>query len=236
MYGFKIPPYAAVYQDVCVFIEYLTKFSPSPNTIKNKISHLRTHFNLMELSPEVFNHPGVNRAIDAVDRDKTYVPRVKWPVAPHILSQILYALSFDPLSNILRSIFLCIYYGAMRQSELLPSSVNKWSPLIQPTQADITVEQQQCTIYVKTAKNLQKASQSRTITLAAVEDPALCPVRAFDRVFCDTPTQLQEDPLYRFPDRRTPIPVSYVKNQFERLLIHTGNRASDPCHIYHSTL
>lgn len=229
-----ISPYQATYQDVCVFIEYLVKHISAPGTIKNKISHVRTHFTLMEEPALVFNHPRVHRALDALERDKTYIPRVKRPLAPHILSQILYALSFDPLSNILRSIFLCIYYGAMRQSELLPCSINKWSPDNQPTRTDVTLANDHCIIYVKKAKNMQKAGQSRNIILALVEDRALCPVRAFERVFVDTPTRHQNDPLYMFPDKRTPIPVTYVKNQLERLLVHTGNTASIPYISLHS--
>lgn len=230
----RIPTYQPRYQDICVFIEYLVKHTPAPSTIKNKLSHVRTHFTLMELPTDVFSHPRVHRAVDALERDKTYVPRVKRPLAPHILAQILYALSFDPLSNILRSVFLSIYYGAMRQSELLPPSVNKWSPCNQPTRGDVTLEEQHCIIYVKKAKNLQKAGQSRNIVLAAVEDGALCPVRAFERVFQDTPTRTFKDPLYMFPDTRLPIPVTYVKTQLDRLLIHTGNSDSLPYITLHS--
>lgn len=229
-----LAPYQVTYQDVCVFIEYLVKFISAPSTIKNKISHVRTHFALMEEPLNVFNHPRVARAIDALERDKTHVSRAKRPLAPHILSQILYALSFDPLSNILRSVFLCICYGAMRQSELLPCSVNKWSAENQPTRSDVTLAQHQCIIFVKKAKNMQKAGQSRNIILASVQDRALCPVSAFERVFLDTPTRRPNDPLYMFPDKRTPIPVSYVKNQLERLLVHTGNGDSIPYISLHS--
>lgn len=78
---------------------------------------------LVEQDTQVFHHPRVLRAIDAMERRKEYIPRVKEPIPSAVLAHILHRLGDTPMSSIIRSIFLTLYYGALRQSELLPNSI-----------------------------------------------------------------------------------------------------------------
>lgn len=219
---FKIHPYRAGYQDVCAFLEYLARFIPAPSTIKNKLSHIRTHMALVEESAQVLSHPRVHRAIDAMERDKEYVPRTKDPIPSNILAFIIHKLDISPMSNIMRSILLTMYYGALRQSELLPNSTTTWSHKKHPTRADVMIEDGVCSVFVKFGKNMQKIGQNRMVRMASAEDPALCPVAAMKRVYSDTPTRSPSDPLYMFPNSRKPVPVTYARKEFTRLLSLAG--------------
>lgn len=218
----NISPYNPRYQDVCTFLEYLACFIPAPATIKNKLSHVRTHMVLVDESTQAFRHPRVLRAIDAMERRKEYVPRIKDPIPPAVLAYILHRLGGTPMSCIIRSIFLTMYYGALRQSELLPNSINSWSPQKQPTRADLQIRDNMCSLHIKFGKNMQKSGQSRNIQLASAGDQALCPVHSMRVVLSITPTRSQLDPLYMFPSSRKPIPISYVRKEFSRLLSEAG--------------
>lgn len=212
----RIQPYQAVYQDVCAFLEYMAHFIPAPATIKNKLSHVRTHMVLVEESMQVFSHPRVLRALDAMERRKEYVPRAKEAIPPAVLAHILHRLGNTPMLCIIRSIFLTMYYGALRQSELLPNSINSWSSLKQPTRGDLQLQPASCSLFIKFGKNMQKTGQNRHVCLLPAEDQALCPVHAMTVVVSITPTRSQLDPLYMFPSSRKPIPISYVRKEFSR--------------------
>lgn len=144
------------------------------------------------------------------------------------MSQILriqYSISnipFDKFGTVLRSSLLCLYYGALRQSKLLPKTTAYWDPLIQPTRGDCILNFDKCTFYIKKAKNMQLAGQGRTVELFRAENSYACPVRAMFNLFLDTPTISPQDPLIMFPDTRAPVPCSFVIGQLHKYLIDLG--------------
>lgn len=76
----NVDPYAAQYQDLCGFIEYLQQNNNSAATVRNKFAHIQAHLSLVgPLRADVF-HLRVVRALDACDRDKNHVPNIKDPI------------------------------------------------------------------------------------------------------------------------------------------------------------
>lgn len=202
-------PYQAQYQDICSYVEYLTDHIRAPSTIRNKISQVRVHLGLAEVSLEQVNHPRVARALEALDRDKSYIPRVKSPLEPCHLYAILSNVKVDPLGNVVRAALLTIYFGALRQSELLPRTVKTWNPMTQPTLGDLVVTADTCTITIKTGKNMQRVGQHRQVVLERVENPVVCPVRAIQIVLCYNEGSCPSDPIFTFP--RTAVPITAPK-------------------------
>lgn len=103
-----VDPYQASYQDICAYVEYMTDHISAPSTIRNKISQVRVHLGLVEVSLEQINHPRVARALEALDRDKTYIPRVKVPLQPSHLYDIILNIQADPLGHVVRAAILTI--------------------------------------------------------------------------------------------------------------------------------
>lgn len=209
-----IQPYDVSYQDLCVFIEYIAQHTPAPATVRNKISSLRVHFNLMDMNLSALNHPRVLRALEALERDKDYVPRIKQPIEPAVFYHILSNIPYSDYGYIFRAAILTLYYGALRQSELLPRSASTWDPCTQPTRGDCTFSEVGCNILIKKGKNMQKSGQYRVVTLQYTRDVACCPVRALLRTLQIAPTVSKHDPLLMFPRSRRPVPASYtVRNR-----------------------
>lgn len=189
---------------------------------------------LLEYPVSVLNHPRVHRAIDALERDKSYEPRTKRPIPPSVFYQVLLAIPYNPVANILRSLFLTLYYGALRQGEIMPASVNEGSSCTHPTRGDVTISDDECIILIKFGKTLQKVGQYRRVHLAAAADQALCPVAAMRTVLYDTPTLSAHDPLFMFPCTRAPVPISFAKKELTRLLVTTGHQTLVPHISLHS--
>lgn len=194
----------------------------SPSTIKNKLSSVRVHMGLVEVSIAPFLHPRVNRAIDAVEREKSRMPRPKQPLPPQEFKSVLLNIPYDYLGNILRASLLFLYYGALRQSELLPKTMKLWSRSFQPTRIDCSVSNSQCSLYIKHAKNLQRYNQSRTVVMSAAHDIALCPVHAIAVVLRDSPCQHDNDPIFVFQDTLQPVPASFILRQLHVIMRRCG--------------
>lgn len=206
------------YQTACAFIEYLVANDASPPTVRNIVSQVRVYLRLSELHIGGFNHPRVSRALDAIDRNKAYVSRAKEPINADILTAIIYSMPRTPLGNTIRLANLVLYYGALRQSELLPRTSGTWSPHIQPMRKDCHFENNRCVIYIKTAKNLQKYNQSGTVDMGTADDNLLCPVRTMWCVIQATPTRNPNDPLLMIPGSRKPLPSSLVLKQLHETM------------------
>lgn len=151
-----------------------------------------------------------------------YASRVKEPLDIDTLISVLYHLPRTPLSQTIRLAILVLYYGALRQSELLPRSTGTWNSKIQPMQKDCYFENNRCYIYIKTAKNLQKYNQSRTIDMGTADYFLLCPVRTMWCVQQTTPTLNPQDPLFMIPGSRKPLPASLVLKQLHQTMKSLG--------------
>lgn len=210
------------YEDICAYLEYLAENDMSPATIKNKLSHVRVHLSLIGAPLTALNHPRVQRALDAMERDKTHIPRTKDAIQPDVFTTILRTLGTDPLMNKARAGFLFMYYGALRQSEVTSRTMASWSPIIHPTRGDVTIYHDKCVLFVKYGKNLQKVGQYRTVEMACAEDPFLCPVSAIRRVIIETPTAFADEPLLMFPSTRKPVPTTFLARVLRDQLVDLG--------------
>lgn len=217
-----IPPYSTTYRDVCAYLEYISDYVSAPSSLKNKLSHIRVHMTLVEASTASLCHPRVLRSIDSFERNKGYVPRVKQPIAPDVFRLVLGYLGQDYVSNILRASMLCLYYGALRQSELLPPTIKQWDPAKHPLRRDVEIRGNRCYLFIKFGKNLQKVGQYRHIVLAPASDHQICPVLAVGRVLDQAPSKNETDPVLMFQDTLAPIPASFVARHFHAILHQIG--------------
>lgn len=217
-----IDPYLPHYQDVCAFVEYLTDHINAPSTIRNKISQVRVHLGLVEVPLEQINHPRVARALEALDRDKSYIPRVKSPLEPTQFYLIISNIRLDPLGHVVKAAMLTIYFGALRQSELLPRTVKTWNPMTQPTLEDIVVTSDSCTIIIKSGKNMQRVGQYREIVLQRSTNPVVCPVRAIQFALYYNGGGAPRDPILTFPGTSVPLTSSKVTKTMHQVMNDVG--------------
>ena len=151
-----------------------------------------------------------------------YVSRAKDPVRMDTLSRVLYRLQDQPDDTAVCCAILLMYYGALRQSEVGPRTSGAWDPMSHPTRNDISTSRSRLVLKVKHAKNLQKANQSRTVTMAATDTHLLCPVTTYNRVFSQTPTRSPRDPLLMFRATRSVMPISHIMNRWRKALREVG--------------
>ena len=194
---------------ICTFLEYVAQHTPAPATIRNKVSHVRTYLRMSGRNTKAIDHPRVRMALDAFDRDKSYVPRVKGALPVPAMPR---AITHLPDSHIGSAVAAAVlYYGTLRQSEVVPPSIRAFDRFRHPTRADIATVTGGLRLTVKWAKNMQKVGQSRSVVLPWVSDRAMCPVTALQNNILAVPTKTLEDPLIMFPDTCRPVPATLGK-------------------------
>lgn len=220
--------------DFCAYIEYLSIYINAPSTIRNKISSLRVHFMLMGKDCAQLNHIRVDRALEAVDRNKSHIPRIKQPLDPYVIDRILHHFGTAKIDIVIRLAVLILYYGALRQSELMPRCQSHWDPRVQPTRSDYTLSHQCLSILIKTGKNMQRNGQNRNLVLHRGNTTLSCPVATMEEVLAITPTIHPQQPLLMCPATRRALPSSIVLRRIHQALKDMGLPGLVPSTSLHS--
>ena len=132
----------------------------------------------------------------------------------------------------LRAVISIMFYGGLRLSELLPSTLAAFDPLRSLTRADVWVADGKLKVRVKHAKNMQLYNQSRMVILSPSPSATLCLLAAVRLVLRHMPTKTPSQPMFVFPQSVRPVPASYARRRWTTVLKHLG---MDPAtHTMHS--
>lgn len=207
------------HNNLCAYIEFLAATTPSPRTISNHISHLRTYLRKAEASTRQADHCRVKWALTAISRDNTYVPRIKSAFPLVTLQRMIRLLPRSERGNIIRVATLLMYHAALRQSEVLPYSSNTFNPRKHLSRADVHLTPTSVVVFIKFAKNMQSVYQNKSVTLNSSPDSLLCVVSAVAEMLQRTPTLSPQEPFIMFSDSRRPVTVEFVRRNWQRHLI-----------------
>ena len=200
-----------------MYIEFIMLKKVAPGTLANKVTHVRQFLLLSGADLQGINHIRVRRAMDAVQRDKTYKPRAKPAIPINILRSVILRLPGSQEGITIRAAILTIYLAGLRQSEVAPHSVRTFRPLHHLTRQDVKVGKD-IRLTIKHAKNLQKVGQARHVTLHPASNPMFCPVTAIHQVLQFSPTVRGDQAMFTYPGTDTPFPLSAIKKVWDKAL------------------
>lgn len=217
-----ITPTVPVYQNICAYIEFLVDSTPSPKTVSNHISHLRTYLRKAQASTQQVDTYRVKWALNSVHRDTAYIPRIKQAFPVNLLNQMVIALPSAPHGNIIRVSILLMYYAALRQSEVLPYSSSTFDHRRHLSRRDVVLCDGAVSVHIKHAKNLQSVYEFKRVMLQPAPDPRLCIVNAVSQMYQTTPTHHLDEACVLFNDSRRPVSVEYIRRQWKAHLVQHG--------------
>ena len=222
MWRARKDPHQPHHSMVCTFLEYLSSHVNAPSTIRNYLSQARVHVALVTGEVHPMSHMRITRAMEAINRNKAYVPKEKQAVPMDVLQPILIRLHGSPTMNAVRAALLVQYYGALRPGEVTPPSKAKFRSICHLTRGDVTFTGRQMEVRIKSGKTLQRTGQNKIIRLMPASDRELCVVAACRQMCMDTPTMHKDDPLFMFTDTREPIPTSEIRKHWKQGLMDLG--------------
>ena len=206
---------------LCVFIEYLNLHVAAPSSISNQVSAVRVFMALAGYPTQEAYHPRVVRSLEALHRNKGYVPNVKDPVPMGILRQVVLGLNKSPEHRLAKAALLIQFYGALRKSEVCPPTIKRFKSTCHLTREDVSLEGGKLTLVIKAAKNMQRTDQRRKIVLESAQDKDLCVVEAAKAAMAVSPTIKTTDPFLMFPSRE-PVPFTHVEKVWAAALRDMG--------------
>lgn len=207
---------------ICAYIEDMANSSPSPRTVMNNISHVRMYLRKADMPTAPLEHNHVKWALDALNRDVSYIPRIRQPIPTDTLQAMVSALPDSIEGNIVKVAVLTMFYAALRQSEVLSPSIKGYDLRLHLSRNDVTIAGQTLQVFIKHAKNMPTIYENKLVSLQASPNPMTCVVAAVRRMFQQAPTRSPQDPFIMFPVSRKPVTVDFVRRYWNRHLVHHG--------------
>lgn len=195
---------------------------PSPRTVANHVSHIRSFFRKANVPTDQLDAWRVKWALNALNRDKSYIPRIKTPIPASTLQRMVTLLPDTGNGMIIKAAVLLMYHAALRQSEVLPQSARTYDPRYNLSRGDVQIDGDNLLVHIKHAKNLQTIYQTKTVKLAASPNPSVCVVQAFRRMYADVPSRSEQDSCFMFPDTCRPVPIEHVRRKWNQHLKANG--------------
>lgn len=215
-------PTQPTYQNTCAYIEFLVDSTPSPKTVQNHVSHLRTYLRKAQAATNEVDNHRVKWALIAISKDSSYIPRIKLAFPVHLLQRMIMLLPNNHRGSVIKTAVLLMYYAALRQSEVMPYSSTSYDPRRHLSRRDVTIMGQSVQVRIKHAKNLQTVYQQKTVILHAAPDPGLCVVTAIRNHYASVPTNHPDEACIMFEHTRRPVPVEFVRRHWANHLTSQG--------------
>lgn len=208
--------------EICAYLESIAKNIPSPRTIANHVSHLRTYFRKAQVPTTALDNWRVRWAMNGFNRDKSYVPRVKAAFPASSLQQTVSLLQDHGNQLLVKVSVLLMYYAALRQSEVLPNTSASYDRRYHLSRRDVVISDDSVKVFIKHAKNLQTIYQTKSVVLRSSPNPSVCIVAALSRMYQLIPTLSPDDACIVFKDTRRPVTTEYVRRHWSAHLKANG--------------
>ena len=222
MWWAKKDPYSPHHSLICTYLEYLCNHIKAPGTIRNYLSQARVHVSLVTGQTYPLTHLRITRAMEAINRNKSYTPKVKAAVPMDVLRPIVTRLQGTPLFNVVRAALLLQYYAALRPGEVTPPSKKRYQDIYHLTRGDMKFVGTDIQVTIKSGKTMQKTGELKMVVLAPSDNQETCVVHAMRQMCMDTPTICLKDPLFMFNDSREAVPTTEIRKHWEKGLIDLG--------------
>ena len=216
-YRFKVNPLNPNIEIILSYIEFLANKKLSPNTIENKISHIRSYLKCAKVNSDILYDDLIQNALEAISRTTNYKSQAKEPVPIEIVKNVIINIQSDYLGCNLKAALLLIMYGGYRQSEVLPPFSSKFDKDKHLTRGDVVVQNNQVTLIQKHGKNMQQFHKLRSSTFNRSPDINFCVVHAIETVLHIKHTVHPEQPMFMY-QQGAPIGCNILKATWERVL------------------
>lgn len=223
----ELEPIYPTFQTMCAYIEFLKETIPSPRSIANHLSNIRTYLRKAQASTDQVDNFRVKYAMTAIKRDNSYVPRIKEAFPIDVLQQMIILLPHSNEYQLIKVAVLIMYYAALRQSEVLSYSSASYDSYKNLSRRDVIISEQGLKVYIKHAKNLQSVYEHKSVLLQPAANPALCVVTAVRSMYDTTPTRHPDEPCIMYPTSRRAVSIEYVRRHWVNHLKHHGVDTSD---------
>ena len=172
---------------VLTFVEFLAFNNLQPASINNYVSALRFHGSWFNYPTDVLQHPRLTALLKAVYNTSKSAPKFKGVFDIPTLTALIQVCEVFPSSILYKSLYLLSFFGFLRISNLLPSSITSFDPFKQLCRGDVLFYPQKAIVVLKWSKTIRSLKTATYIVIPRLHDSILCPVNALLKLYDQFP-------------------------------------------------
>ena len=210
--------------ELCLFIQFLTRSLSSPKSVKNYVSGLKTLHDLLHLPFPSYNDISVRLTFRGLDRSLSHVPNRAQPVTIQLLGEIHKLLDYkDPCQIVVWCLFLFLFFLFARKSQFIPISCAPGHIAKLVKRQDVVFKDGLLQVTFYWTKTRQSGGTPFVIPLSPIPGSLLCPVTAYHRMLKVVPAP-QDSPLFvvQSPTGLKPIVYRYFHDIFRSFISALG--------------
>ena len=213
-----LPLFPPAPMNVARYLTVCASKSMTYGTIQNKLSAVNKFYRLCEHKLDT-SHPALDLLMRACKRDLSSESKPKAPIEP---GHIILIRTFCDQSDLTNRLFFVAlttqFFTCFRKSNLLPPSLNTFSPFKHLTRGDIIRCGPNLVFTVPWSKTLQSKEDVMTVLLAAAPGAILDPVAIITSFIQDFPLPKSTSPAFSLYDGHKLIVLT--QQVYIRLLKH----------------
>lgn len=195
--------------DLCLYIQFLTRSLSSPQSVRNYVSGLKTIHTLCDMPFPSTSAVSVRLTFRGMDKLVAHVPKRASPITPQILCRIARLIDFTkPDLVVMWTLFLFLFFLFSRKSQFIPQSVSDPHIPKLVTRRDIVFDRGILRVTFKWTKTRQSGGEPLVVPLLPIPGSVLCPVSAYAKMISMVPVPLGS-PAFVLPTSTGASVVSY---------------------------
>ena len=164
---------------MCLYAQFLSH-SFVPDSIKNYLSGVKLLHIILGFEYPFSGNILLNLTLRGISRGAQHTPRRANPITPLILIAIQRVVDFTcPLQSSVFATALLLFSLMLRLGNVLPPSINSFSPSKFLTKSRISVTDEGLLVSLMHTKTLQFGNRILHLPVLRVHDSVLCPVTAY---------------------------------------------------------
>ena len=188
-------------------MEFLVQNGLSQTTIANHMAAVRAYHIIYQLPTAPFTDQSIQLFQKSLKINASFKPINRSPLTIELLFQIIQKCQLLPSTVIFVPLYLLTFFSFLRISNILPHSTTSFDKTRQLARADIILQAQGAVILVKWSKTIQNRRDVATVSIPALGESPLCPIKALRTMFQKIPGS-DNDPLFLVPKPRGLIPLT----------------------------
>ena len=213
---------------ILAYLQFLESNNTSSSAMSNHLSAIKAKLSLLGVSIQPFQDSRIKYFQKAMTLHRPFKAQLKKVIDIDTLQLIVRTCDSTYMGQVFKAVYTLAFFSFLRLSNLVPHSVQAFSPLYHLARGDIIVANPGMHIVIKWSKTIQSRNMVKILKIPTLGANHICPVTAIKNLLAITPGS-KNDPLFQYKTLKgwAPLTDTQVRRHFHLILkklnLHKSN-------------
>ena len=204
---------------ILAYLQFLESNNTSSSSMANHLSAIKAKLSLCSVSTQPFQDPRIKYFQKAMTLHRPFKVQLKKVIDIDTLHFIVRTCDSTYMGQVFKAVYTLAFFSFLRLSNLVPHSVQSFSPLHHLARADIIMAVPGMHIVIKWSKTIQSRHMVKILKIPSLGANPICPVTAIKNLLAITRGS-KNHPLFQYKTLKgwAPLTDTQVRRHFHLIL------------------